>query len=122
MAPDDPEVRRWSKVFDGLQRYKEQIAELDAKIEMLPNEVGLLADRALLMLRSDDPELALEDAERSSKLGSWALRPKLFEGIALIELNKAKQLDALGLRRPLSLESLSPEFLENASRRETTSR
>jgi tetratricopeptide (TPR) repeat protein len=116
LGPEDPEVRRWTKVFDGLQKYKEQIAELDAKIALLPDEVGLLADRALLMLRCEDPEMALEDAERSSKLGSWALRPTLFHGIALIQLNKARQLDPLGLRRPLSLQSLSPEFLENASR------
>jgi tetratricopeptide (TPR) repeat protein len=97
LGPEDPEVRRWTKVFDGLQKYKEQIAELDAKIALLPDEVGLLADRALLMLRCEDPEMALEDAERSSKLGSWALRPKLFQGIALIQLNKARQLDPLGL-------------------------
>src|SRR5205085_8965837 len=25
LGPDDPAVRQWSKVFDGLQRYKEQM-------------------------------------------------------------------------------------------------
>src|SRR5437762_2746580 len=51
LAPDDPEVRHWSKVFDGLQKYKEQLAEIDAKVAMLPEEFGLLGDRALLFLR-----------------------------------------------------------------------
>jgi len=116
LGHDDPEVRRWSKVFDGLQRYREQIGEFDAKIAALPEEAGLLADRALIFLRGNDPEMALEDAEHSAKLAPWALRPKLFEGIALTELNRPKQVDALGLRRPLSLQLLSPEFLETASR------
>jgi len=116
LGRDDPEVRRWSKVFDGLQRYREQIGEFDAKIAALPEEPGLLADRALIFLRSDDPEMALEDAEHSAKLAPWALRAKLFQGMALLELNRPKQVDALGLRRPLSLQLLSPEFLETASR------
>jgi tetratricopeptide (TPR) repeat protein len=116
LSPDDPDVRRWSKVFDGLQKNKDQIAELDAKLAMLPDDPGLLGDRALLFLRSDDPELALEDSERAGKIATWALRPKLFQGIALVELQRGKQLDALGLHRPLSLQSLTPEFLETASR------
>jgi tetratricopeptide (TPR) repeat protein len=116
LGPDDPEVRRWSKVFDGLQQYKEQIGELDAKVAVLPEEVGLLGDRALIFLRADDPEMALEDAENASKVGPWALRPKLFQGVALLQLGRPKQLDAIGLRKPLSLQSLAPEFLENVSR------
>src|SRR5215212_2435111 len=116
LGADDPEVRRWSKVFDGLQKYKQQIGELDAKVELLPEEVGLLSERALVFLRAEDFEMALEDGEHAAKLGPWALRPKLFQGIALVQLGKIRQLDALSLRRPLSLGSLSPEFLETASR------
>ena len=116
LGADDPEVRRWSKVFDGLQKYKEQIAELDAKVSMLPDEFGILGDRALLFLRCDDPEMALEDAEHASKLAPWALRPKLFQGIALVQLGRGKQADSLGLRRPISVQTLTPEFLEMASR------
>lgn len=116
LSADDPDVRHWSKTFDGLQKYREQLGELDAKLSILPDDVGLLGDRALLFLRCDDPEMALEDAERASKLGPWALRPKLFQGIALADLNRNRQLDAIGLRRPFSLQSLSPEFLETASR------
>jgi tetratricopeptide (TPR) repeat protein len=116
LGPDDPEVRRWSRAFEALQRARDQIAELDAKVALLPDEVGLLADRALLMLRADDPELALEDSERAAKLGPWALRPKLFQAAALIELNRPRQAEAIGVRRPFSLQVLSPEFLEEASR------
>ena len=116
MSPDDPEVRRWAKVFDGLQKNKEQLAEIDAKIALLPDEFGLLSDRALLFLRCDDPEMALEDAEHASKLAPWTLRPKLFEGIALVQLGRGKQADSLGLLRPISVQALTPEFLETASR------
>ncbi|HEY4283330.1 MAG TPA: tetratricopeptide repeat protein, partial [Chthoniobacterales bacterium] len=116
LGKDDPEVRRWSTVFAGLQKNKQQIAELDAKLTMLPDDPGLLGDRALLFLHSEDPEMALEDSERASNVASWALRPKLFQGVALIELNRSRQLDALGLHRPFSLDSLTPEFLETASR------
>jgi tetratricopeptide (TPR) repeat protein len=116
LGPDDPDVHRWSKVFDGLQSNKDQIGEFDAKLEMLPDEIGLLSDRALIFLRSDDPEMALEDTERAIKLAPWALRPKLFQGLALAQLGRTKQADALGLRRPVSLQSFTPEFLESASR------
>jgi tetratricopeptide (TPR) repeat protein len=116
LAPDDPEVRRWSKLFNGLQKYKEQILEVDAKIALLPDDFGLLGDRALLFLRCEDPEMALEDAEHAGKLAPWALRPKLFQGIALIQLGRGKQADSLGLWRPISVQALTSEFLETASR------
>ena len=116
LGPDEPEVHQWSTVFEGLQRNKEQIGEFDAKLGLLPEEIGLLSERALLFLRSDDPEMALEDAERAAKLAPWALRPKLFKGISLVQLGRTKQSDAVGLRRPISLQSLTPEFLESASR------
>ncbi|HJT82194.1 MAG TPA: tetratricopeptide repeat protein [Chthoniobacterales bacterium] len=116
LGPDDPEVHRWSKVFDGLQTNKQQLGEFDAKLAVLPDEIGLLSDRALLFLRSEDPEMALEDAQHAARLAPWALRPKLFQGIALIRLGRTKQADALGVRRPISLQSLTPEFLESASR------
>ena len=116
LGPDDPEVHRWSKVFEGLQGYKDQLGEFDAKLAILPDEIGLLSDRALLFLRSDDPEMALADCEHATKLAPWALRPKLFQGIALVQLGKTKQADAVGIRRPISLNSLTAEFLESASR------
>ena len=116
LGADDPEVRRWSKLFDGLEKYKEDLAEIDAKIALLPDEFGLLGDRALLFLRCDDPEMALEDAERATKIAPWTLRPKLFEGIALVQLGRGKQADSLGLLRPISMQALTPEFLDTASR------
>jgi len=44
----------------------------------------LLADRALLFLRAEDADLALDDATRAGQLSASAVRPKLF--IALAEL------------------------------------
>jgi tetratricopeptide (TPR) repeat protein len=116
LSPDDPEVHRWSRLFEELEKYAEQIAEFDAKLAILPDDVSLLGDRALLFLLSGDPELGLEDAQRAAKLASWAIRPKLFQAIALILLNRGRECDALSVRRPLTLDSLTPEFLESISR------
>jgi tetratricopeptide (TPR) repeat protein len=116
LGPDDPEVRRWSKLFEGLDKYLDQIREIDAKLSILPEEVGLLGDRALLFLRGGDAELALDDAERADKLAPWAIRPRLFRAIALILLSRGKECEALSVRRPLSLDTLPPELLESVSR------
>ena len=116
LAPDDPEVQRWSKNFENLGKFLDQIREFDAKLMALPDDVGLLSDRALLFLRSGDPELALDDSENAAKLAPWAVRPKLFQGIALIGLSRAAECERLSIRQPLRLEALTPEFLEMMSR------
>jgi len=116
LAPDDPEVRRWSKVFEKLSKFLDQIRELDAKVLAVSNDAGLLSDRALLLLRAGDPELALDDCEMASALAPWAVRPKLFQAIALIALNRASECERLSIRQPLRLEALTPEFLETMSR------
>jgi tetratricopeptide (TPR) repeat protein len=116
LAPDDPEVRRWSKLFEKLSKFLDQIRELDAKVAAVPNDAGLLADRALMLLRSGDPELALDDCEMASALAPWAVRSKLFQAIALIAVNRAPECERLSVRQPLRLEALTPEFLETMSR------
>ena len=116
LAPDDPEVRQWSKLFENIGKFLDQIRELDAKLVALPGDVGLLADRALLLLRCGDPELALDDCEAAAQLAPWAIRPKLFQAIALIALHRANECDRLSIRQPLRLEALTPEFLETMSR------
>jgi tetratricopeptide (TPR) repeat protein len=116
LNPDDPDVRRWSRLFAGLGKFLDQIGEFDAKLAVLPEDVGLLSDRALLFLRSDDPELALDDAEKAARIAPWAMRPTLFRAIALIALHRARECESLSVREPLRLEYLSSEFLENLSR------
>lgn len=116
LAPGDPEVIRWSKIFERLSKFLDQIRELDAKVIAMPNDAGLLADRALMLLRSGDPELALDDCEMASALAPWAVQPKLFQAIALIALNRTAECERLSIRQPLRLEALTPEFLETMSR------
>jgi tetratricopeptide (TPR) repeat protein len=116
LAPDDPEVRRWSKMFEKLSKFLGQIRELDAKVLAVPNDAGLLADRALMLLRAGDPELALDDCEMAGALAPWAVRPKLFQAIALIALNRPAECERLAIRQPFRLEMLTPEFLETMSR------
>src|SRR5439155_9022881 len=105
-----------SKLFEKLSKFLEQIRELDAKVATVPDDAGLLAERALLLLRAGDPELAYDDCEMASALAPWAVRPKLFQAIALIALNRPNECDRLSVRQPLRLEALTPEFLETMSR------
>jgi tetratricopeptide (TPR) repeat protein len=116
LGPDDPDVRRWARLFERISKFLDEIRELDARLAALPDDPGLLADRALLLLRSGDAELALEDAEHAARLEPWAMRPRLFKALALIDLNRARECLDLSVRLPLRLESLTPEFLESISR------
>ncbi|MDP9099694.1 MAG: tetratricopeptide repeat protein [Verrucomicrobiota bacterium] len=116
LAPDDPEVERGAKVFEGIGRFLAEIRELDSALAISPNDPGLLADRALLFLRAEDPELALEDAEAAAKIGTWAVRPKLFQALALIALGRADECEKSGIHKLIRLERLAPEFLETMAR------
>jgi tetratricopeptide (TPR) repeat protein len=116
LAPDDPEVQHASKLFEQMGKFLAEIRELDAALAVSPNDPGLLADRALMFLRSEDYELALEDSEDAARLGPWAMRPKLFQAIALIELGRSDECETLAVQRFIRLAALTPEFLETISR------
>ena len=95
------DVLSWSITFESLGKFLDQIRELDAKLEALPGDLGLLCDRALLLLRSGDAELALDDCQAAAQQARWALRPKLFSGLALIALNRVKECERLSIQQPL---------------------
>lgn len=116
MAPDDPEVQRGGKLLEQMGKFLADIRELDSALAVAPGDPGLLADRALLFLRSEDLELALEDAQAAAKLGPWAMRPRLFQALALIDLGRADECDALAVNKLIRLEALHPEFLETMGR------
>ncbi len=115
LGPDDPDVQHWSQLFENVSKFLDEIREFDARMVALPDDAGLLTDRSLLMLRSGDAELSLDDADRAVKLAPWAVRPRLFKALALIALNRGRECDALSVRLPLRLESLTAEFLETIS-------
>ena len=116
LAPGDPDVRRGARLFERLGKFLSAIRKLDARLATRPEDDQLLADRALLFLRSEDAELALHDAVAAAKLADWAVRPKLFQAIALIELGREAEAEALGVDPRLQLDALSPEFLDTISR------
>ena len=116
LAPDDPEVQRGTKLLERMGKFLAEIRELDSAIAVSPNDAGLLCDRALLFLRAADPEMALEDAEAAGKIGTWAVRPKLFQALALIALGRSDECEKLGVHRLIRLERLTPEFLETIGR------
>lgn len=116
LAPDDPEVVRAGKLFEQIEKFLADIRELDAALAVSPDDPGLLADRALLFLRCGDFELALEESEAAAKNGPWAMRPKLFQAIALINLGRADECEKLAVQKFIRLEALTPEFLETMSR------
>ena len=116
LAPDDPEVQRGSKLFEKMGAFLADIRELDASLAVSPNDPGLLADRALLFLRSEDFEMALVDSDEAAKWGPWAMRPRLFQAIALIGLERSDECEKIAVRKSIRLHALTPEFLETISR------
>jgi len=116
LSPNDPEVQRVGKLFEQMDKFLPEVRELDAALAVSPNDSGLLTDRALIFLRSQDYELALEDSEHATRVGPWAVRPKLFQAIALLQLGRPTECDALRVQRLIRLETLSTEFLETISR------
>lgn len=116
LAPDDPEVRRGAKLFERLGKFLAEIRELDARLAITPKDDQLLADRALLFLRSEDAELALQDSKSAADLAPWAIRPILFEAAALVRLDRTNEAEKLGVNKRFRLAALSPEFLQTISR------
>jgi tetratricopeptide (TPR) repeat protein len=116
LAPDDPDVRRGGILFEQTGKFLAEIRELDAGLAVSPNDPGLLADRALMFLRSEDYELALEDGAEAAKLGPWAVRPKLFQALALSGLGRLEECEKLAVQKFIRLDAFTPEFLETISR------
>jgi tetratricopeptide (TPR) repeat protein len=116
IAPKDPEVIAAGKVFDRLSKFLAEIRDLDSKLSVSPNDTMLLMDRCLLFLRSEDFELALDDADAAGKLAPWAVRPKLFGGLALLRLGRIAEAESRGVRKSFRIETLTPEFLETIRR------
>ena len=112
LAPENAQVQEWSQRFERLGKFLDEIRELDASISSSPSDFTLLGDRALAFLRAGDPELARSDAEQARKLAIWAIRPKLLQAIALIELNRANEGVDLLVRNSIRLEQLNAENLE----------
>ena len=116
LAPTDPEVQHGGKLLQQTEKFLTEIRELDSALAVSPNDAGLLADRALLFLRCQDYELALEDAEAAGNHGPWAVRPKLFYALALIALGRSDECEKLAVHPLVRLETLTPEFLETMGR------
>lgn len=116
LSPEDPEVLRVGRLFDRVGKFLPEIRELDAALALTPNDAGLLADRALMFLRSEDFELALEDSVSASAMAPWARRPRLFQAIALLNLRRPNECEKLGVQKSIRLEALAPQLLETVSR------
>lgn len=116
LAPDDPDVRRGARLLERVGKFLAEVRELDARLAVTPTDDQLLADRAMIFLRSEDAELALEDSRGAAKLAPWAMRPRLLEAAALISLGQAEQCAKLGVDKELRFDSLTPEFLMTISR------
>lgn len=116
LAPDDRAVVEAVQLFERLSKFLTEIRELDARLVVTPADDQLLADRASLFLRSRDFELALDDSEAAMQSAPWAMRPRLFRGIALLGLARGGEAEHLGIVDGLQLDALSPEFLQTVSR------
>ena len=116
LSPDDPDVHRGARLFERLGKFLPQIRELDARLALTPDDDQLLADRALLFLRSDDAELALPDAEAAAARSPGAIRPRLFRALSFIAQGRGAECAAMKIDPHLRLFQFSPEFLETIAR------
>lgn len=116
LAPGDPAVQRGAKLFERLSRFLAEMRELDARLVITPRDDQLLADRALLFLRGDDAEMALDDARAAAKTAPWAMRPSLLQAIALLQLGRVAEAEKLRVNPAARLEGWSSEFLQTLSR------
>jgi len=116
ITPNLPIVRQQATLFARLGKFLAEVREIDKQLATLPNDFGLLADRALLFLRAEDADLALDDATRASQLSRSAVRPKLFITLAEQTLGRATNAEELPVRNIIQLDALSPEFLQTISR------
>ncbi|CAN5472751.1 hypothetical protein BH18VER2_BH18VER2_10750 [soil metagenome] len=114
LAPDDPSVRERLSLHDRLSKFLAEVRDLDRELTAQPNDVSLLADRALLFLRAGDAVLALDDASEAARLAQDAVRPKLFRALAEQTLGRAP--DPAASPGLLKLEALSANFLQTVRR------
>ncbi|MGH8163871.1 MAG: tetratricopeptide repeat protein, partial [Rhodanobacteraceae bacterium] len=111
-APNDPIVRQANEQFARLGKFLAEVRDLDRELIVVPNDAERLADRALLFLRAQEPELALDDAKAARRLSPNAIRPRLVAALALRALGQGTAADRFGLQRGTRLETLAPEFLQ----------
>lgn len=116
LAPKEAEVISCARRFEKISKVLVEIRELDSRIASAPTDAELLSDRALLFLRADDADLAIQDTEQAARVAPWAIRPVLFQALALIGINRADDCVKLLVRKTIRLEQLSPEMLETFAR------
>lgn len=116
IAPHDPAVVHGAEIFQRLSKVLAEIRDLDLQLAVSPTDATLLADRSLLFLRAGDFELALEDGESAGRLAPWAMRPKLFAGLALLQLGHQRDAQKRSIHPSLRMETFTPEFLETIRR------
>lgn len=116
LSPNEPRVRQQAALFARLAKFLAEVRELDKQLATLPNDAGLLADRALLFLRAQDPELALDDATHAARVAPDSVCPKLFIVLAQLALGRAIEAANLPVLNSIRLAALSPEFIQTISR------
>jgi tetratricopeptide (TPR) repeat protein len=116
LAPRDPLVRRESALFSRLEKFLAELRDLDRQLLALPNDAETLGDRALLLLRAGDAELALDDATEALRLAPMAARPQLLRVVADQALGRPAQHGPALVDDSMRLEQMSPEFLQTIRR------
>jgi tetratricopeptide (TPR) repeat protein len=104
MDATDQQVKEWLPQFERLQQFLPRIKPLDAQIAKSPNSpaiAGLLLDRARLFTLAGRPLLALDDAERTSKLQPSSMRARIQTAEALLEVDRADDAAKLDISRDL---------------------
>jgi tetratricopeptide (TPR) repeat protein len=116
LAPEDPLVRQERALFSRLEKFLAEVRDLDRQLLVLPNDAETCGDRALLLLRAGDAELALDDATRATQLNPLAARPQLLRALAERALGRSAEAGRSTVNDFIHLEMLSAEFLQTIRR------
>jgi tetratricopeptide (TPR) repeat protein len=97
LAPTDEAVKNALPRFEVLQKRLPQIKALDTQIAKAPTAPLPLLDRARLLLLSNYPALALQDAKQAMSLAAGMMKARVQAGEALLDLGRVDEAAKLGV-------------------------
>jgi tetratricopeptide (TPR) repeat protein len=101
MDATDAQVKEWLPEFERLQKFLPQIKPIDAQIAKSPDDVGLLLERARVLILAGRPLLAIDDAERAFKLQPASMRARVELAEALLDAGQPENAAKLEVDRYL---------------------
>jgi tetratricopeptide (TPR) repeat protein len=101
MDATDAQVKEWLPQFEQLQKFLPQIKSLDAQIAKSRDDAALLLERARVFILAGRPLLAIDDAERASKVQPASMRARIELAEAFLDAGQPEDAAKLQVDRYL---------------------